>query len=50
MFYLTKKWWDAKRKETHVCKISLSCFVNKRYILDNGINSFDYFHKYVRNQ
>ena len=28
-----------------VCKISLSCFDNKRYILDDGINSFAYFHK-----
>ena len=25
-----------------VCKISLSYFDDKRYILDDGINSFDY--------
>ena len=28
-----------------VCKISLSCFDDKRYILDDGIDSLDYFHK-----
>ena len=27
------------------CKISLSCFDNKGYILDDDINSFAYFHK-----
>ena len=31
-----------------VCKISLSCFDDKRYILDDGINSLAYFHKDVR--
>ena len=28
-----------------VCKISLSCFGNKRYILDDGINSLTIFTK-----
>ena len=28
-----------------VCKISLSCFDDKRYILDDHINSVVYFHK-----
>ena len=28
-----------------VCKVSLSCFDDKRYILDDGINSLVYFHK-----
>ena len=28
-----------------VCKISLFCFDDKRYILDDGINSLAYFHK-----
>ena len=28
-----------------VCKISLSCFDDKRYILGNEINSLAYFHK-----
>ena len=26
-------------------KISLSCFDDKRYILDDGINTLAYFHK-----
>ena len=33
-----------------VCKISLSCFDNKRYILDEAINSLAYFHKDVKCQ
>ena len=33
-----------------VCKISLSCFDDKRYILDDGINSLAYFHKNIRSQ
>ena len=33
-----------------VCKISLSCFDDKRHILDDGINSLAYFHKDVRDQ
>ena len=33
-----------------VCKISLSCFDDKRYILDDGINSLAYFHKDIRSQ
>ena len=28
-----------------VCKISLSCFDDQRYILDDGITTFAYFHK-----
>ena len=32
-----------------VCKISLSCFDNKRYIL-NGINNLAYFHKDIRSE
>ena len=31
-----------------VCKISLSCFDDKRYILDDGINSITYFRKDLR--
>ena len=34
----------------YVCKISLSSFDDKRYILDNGINSLAYFHKDIRSQ
>ena len=33
-----------------VCKISLSCFDDKRYILDDGINSLADFHKDARSQ
>ena len=38
-----------------VCNISLSYFDDfyfyfERYILDDGINSFAYFHKNIRNQ
>ena len=32
-----------------VCKISLSCFGDKRYVLDNGVNSLAYFHKDIKN-
>ena len=28
-----------------VCKIPLSCFDDKRYLLDDGINSLTYFQK-----
>ena len=33
-----------------VCKISLSCFDDKRYIPDDGINSFAYLHKDLKRQ
>ena len=33
-----------------VCKISLSCFDDKGFILDGGINNLVYFHKDIRNQ
>ena len=33
-----------------VCKISLSCFDDKRYILGDDINSLAYFHKDRRSQ
>ena len=32
------------------CKISLSCFDDKRYILGDGINSLAYFQKRIRGQ
>ena len=31
-----------------VCKISSPCFDDKRYILDDGINSLAYFHKDIK--
>ena len=33
-----------------VCKISLSCFDDRKYILNVGINSLVYFHKDVNSQ
>ena len=32
-----------------VFKILLSCFDDKRYVLQDGINSLAYFHKDIRN-
>ena len=32
-----------------VCKISLSCLDDKRYVLDDGVNSLPYFHKDIKN-
>ena len=32
------------------CKISLSFFDDKRYILDDGTNTFAYFHRDITNQ
>ena len=33
-----------------VCKIYLSCFDDKRYMLDDGINSLAYFQKDIKSQ
>ena len=32
----------------NVCKISLSCFDDKKYVLDDGIDSLAYFCKDVK--
>ena len=32
-----------------VCKISLSCFDDKGYILNDGITTLAYFHKDLKN-
>ena len=32
----------------NILKISLSCFDDKRYVLDDGINTLGYFHKNIR--
>ena len=55
MFYLIKKLLDIKWKESkakkhklgtyEIEKISLSCFDNKRYVLDDGIYTLAYFPK-----
>ena len=37
------------RIETYdVYKISLSCSDDKRYVLDNGVNTLAYFHKDIK--
>ena len=33
----------------HVYMISLSCFGDKRYVLDDGVNTLPYLHKDIRN-
>ena len=42
---------QSKTHETRtywVNKISLSCFVDKRYTLDYGVHTLAYFHKYLK--
>ena len=34
----------------NISKISLSCFDNKRHILDDAINTLAYFHKDTRSK
>ena len=36
-----------KIRTYNVCKISLSCFDDKRYVLNNVVNSLGYFHKEI---
>ena len=31
-----------------VCMISLSCFDDTRYVLDDGVNTLAYFHKDIK--
>ena len=55
-----KRWWDKKRKGFNVNCIELGfimfvkflyfAFDDKRYILENGINSLAYFHKNIKIQ
>ena len=33
---------------TYVYKISLSCFDDKRYVLNDGVNTLAYFHKGIK--
>ena len=42
---IQSKWHKIATYE--VCKISLSCFDDKRYILDDDINSVACFHKVI---
>ena len=32
----------------NVCKISMSCFADRRYVLDDSVNSLAYFHKDIK--
>ena len=58
MFCLIKKMIRHKMKRIQsklhkigtydVCKISLSCFDDKIYVLGDDINSLAYFHKGIR--
>ena len=60
MFYLIKKVVRHKMKRIQsklheigtydLNKISLSCFDDKRYVLDDGINTLAYFHKDISYQ
>ena len=54
MFYLIKKLLDTMKRIQYkkhklgfyeIDKISLSCFDDKRYVLDDGIYTLSYFHK-----
>ena len=56
MFFLIKKLLDIKWKEYklrnkigtyEIDKISLSCFDDKRQVLDDGVHTLAYFHKDV---
>ena len=38
------------RIQSKLHRISLSCFDDKRYILDDSINSLTYFHKDLKSQ
>ena len=37
--------WKHKLGANEIDKISLSCFDDKRYVLDDGIHTLSYFHK-----
>ena len=59
IFCLIKKWWNVtwKKFKVHCIKLELmfarfplSCFDDKRYILDDGTDTFAYFHKDTRGQ
>ena len=44
---------QSKKHKIRTCKInkiSLSCFDNKRFVLDDGTHTLAYFHKDLRKQ
>ena len=51
--YSDTKWeeFKAKKHKLRTCEItniSLSCFDDKRFVLDEGIHTLAYFHKYLK--
>ena len=32
----------------NICKVPLSCFDDKRYVLDDGVNTLAYFHEDIK--
>ena len=45
MLHLIKKYQTQRLGTYEIDKILLSCFDNKRYVLDDGIHTLAYFHK-----
>ena len=46
---MKRNWSKSHRVGTYdVCKISLFCSEDERYIQGNGINSFAYFYRDIR--
>ena len=53
MFYLIKKLLEIRRIQAknhkieayEIDKVSLSCFDDKRFVLNDGIHTLAYFHK-----
>ena len=46
--YISKPSFKHRISAYDVCKISLSCFDDKRYVLNSGINSLAYFLKDIK--
>ena len=48
--YLIKNQLDTKWEEIKVNKISLSCFDDKTFVLNDGIHTLAYFHTELKNR
>ena len=48
--YLIKNQLDTKWEEIKVNKISLSCFDDKTFVLNDGIHTLAYFHRELKNR
>ena len=46
--YLIKNQLDTKWEEIKVNKISLSCFDDKTFVLNDGIHTLAYFHRELK--